>query len=88
MPELHIASCVVRVRPEALDATIKSIEAALGDAISARDAIGKIVIVIEGESTGSLLDQMDQVRTIPGVLNVEMVYQHAEEESVMKESMP
>ena len=79
---------MARVRPEALDTAITKIEAAIGSAISARDAIGKVVIVLEGASTGALLDQMDQIRKIPGVLNVEMVYQHAEEESVMKELLP
>ena len=88
MAELHIASCVVRVRPEALEAAIALIEAVIGSAISARDPIGKVVIVMEGASTGALLDQMDQIRKIPGVLNLEMVYQHAEEESVMKELLP
>ena len=88
MAELHIASCVARIRPEALDTAVNMIETAIGSAISARDAIGKVVIVIEGASTGALLDQMDQIRKIPGVLNVEMVYQHAEEESVMKELLP
>ena len=85
MPELHIASCVARLRPEALDVAIMQIEAVIGSVISARDPIGKVVIVIEGATTGALLDQMDDIRKIPGVLNVEMVYQHAEEESVMKE---
>ena len=85
MAELHIASCVVRVRPDALEAAVGLIEVAIGSAISARDPIGKIVIVMEGASTGALLDQMDQIRKIPGVLNLEMVYQHAEEASVMKE---
>ena len=81
MADLHIASCVARVRPEAMASAIERIEAVIGCAVSARDAIGKVVIVIEGASTGNLLDQMDHIRTIPGVLNVEMVYQHAEEES-------
>ena len=88
MAELHIASCVARVRPEAMVSAIERIEAVIGCAVSARDAIGKVVIVIEGASTGNLLDQMDHIRQIPGVLNVEMVYQHAEEESVMKELLP
>ena len=88
MAELHIASCVARVRPESMEVAIDSIEAAIGGVISARNAIGKVVIVIEGASTGNLLDQMDHIRTIPGVLNVEMVYKHAEEESVMKELLP
>ena len=88
MAELHIASCVARVRPDALNAAIVQIESTIGCDVSARDAIGKVVIVIEGASTGALLDQMDEIRNIPGVLNVEMVYQHAEEESVMKELLP
>ena len=88
MADLHIASCVARVRPEALDCAIAPIEAITGSPVSARDAGGKLVIVIEGASTGSLLDQMEEIRKIAGVLNVEMVYQHAEEESVMKELLP
>lgn len=88
MAELHIASCVARVRPEALETVIPPIEAIIGSAISARDAIGKLVIVIEGANTGALLDQMEKIRKLSGVLNVEMVYQHAEEESVMKEVLP
>lgn len=85
MADLHIASCVARVRPESLDSAIALIEAITGSPISAHDVIGKLVIVIEGTSTGALLDQMEQIRNIPGVLNIEMVYQHTEEESVMKE---
>ncbi len=85
MPDLHIASCVARVLPESIAATSAAIAAVIGCPISATDEKGKLVIVIEGGSTGALLDQMDQIRTIKGVLNVEMVYQHAEEESVMKE---
>ena len=88
MADIHIASCIARVRPEALARTIAPIEAITGSPVSARDANGKLVIVIEGASTGALLEQMEQIRNIAGVLNVEMVYQHAEEESVMKEWLP
>lgn len=88
MTELHIASCVARVRPEALETIIAPIEAITGSPISARDALGKLVILIEGSNTGTLLGQMEQIRTLPGVLNVEMVYHHAEEASLMKELLP
>lgn len=88
MAELHIASCVVRVRPEAMNAAIEPVETIIGNPVEARDAAGKLVVVLEGVSTGALLDQMDLIRKIPGVLSIEMVYQHAEEESVMKELLP
>ena len=68
MADLHIASCVARVRPQSLDTAIPLIEAVIGSAISARDGDGgrggKLVIVLEGASTGALLDQMDEIRNI------------------------
>ena len=88
MAEIHIASCVVRVRPEAFATVVNPIEAITGCPVSARDAGTKMVVVLEGPTTGAMLDQMDLIRQIPGVLSIEMVYQHAEEESVMKELLP
>ncbi len=88
MAELHISSCIARVRPEALDTVIPAIEGIIGCAISASDGAGKVVLVMEGAHTGALLDQLDAIRSVTGVMNVEMVYQHAEDESVMKELMP
>ena len=91
MTDLHIASCVTRIRPEAIDSAIMQIERVIGCAISGRDVdnagnnIGKVVVVLEGDSTGALLDQMDKIRSIAGVASIEMVYQHAEEKSIMEE---
>lgn len=87
MTELHIASCVARIRPEAINRAIEEIELVIGCAVSGRDldSIGKVVLVLEGDSTGALLDQMEKIRCINGVLSIDMVYQHAEEESVMEE---
>ena len=88
MAELHISSCIARVRVDALDAVIPAIEAIIGCAVSASDGAGRVVLVMEGPHTGALLDQMDEIRNVTGVMNVEMVYQHAEDETVMKELMP
>lgn len=83
--DLHIASCVARIRPEAMDAAISKIEAVIGCPISARGSNGKVIVLIEDNSTSALLDQMEKIRVIAGVLNIEMVYQHAEEKSIMEE---
>jgi periplasmic nitrate reductase NapD len=87
MTDLYIASCVARIWPHAIDCAVAQIEDVIGCAISGRDSdnIGKVVVVLEGDSTGALLDQMEKIRAIAGVLNVEMVYQHAEEKSIMEE---
>lgn len=85
MPETHIASCIARVRPESMAASSAAIETLIGAPVSATDPMGKLVVVIEGGSTGALLDQMDRIRAVEGVLNIEMVYQHSEDEAAMKE---
>jgi nitrate reductase NapD len=85
MPDLHIASCVARVRAESLVEASAAIESIIGGPVSATHPAGKLVILLEGPSTGALLDQMDRIRALGGVLNVEMVYQHSEDESAMRE---
>jgi len=85
MAEIYIASCIARVRAEHLLAAQAAVQEMLGSPVSASDGNGKFVVVLEGPSTASLLDQMDRIRELEGVLNIEMVYQHAEEESYMKE---
>lgn len=85
MADLYIASCIARVRSEHIATAQAAAERILGGPVSASDGNGKFVVVLEGPSTASLLDQMDSIRNIEGVLNIEMVYQHAEDESLMKE---
>jgi periplasmic nitrate reductase NapD len=85
MTELHIASCVVRARVAALNETIAAIELIIGNPISACDASGKLVILLEGGNTADLLDQMERIREAAHVLSVEMVYQHADSKSHMEE---
>jgi nitrate reductase NapD len=84
-PEVHIASCVVRVWPKHVATASPQIESVTGCAIAANNGSGKLVVVLEDASTGALLDQMERIRAIQGVLGIEMVYQHAEEATAMKE---
>ncbi len=84
-PELHIASCVVRVWPGQAPAATPLIESVIGCPVAANNGSGKLVVVLEGPTTGALLDLMERIRAIRGVLGIEMVYQHAEEETAMKE---
>ena len=86
-PEVHIASCVVRVWPEHVPAATPLIESVISCPLSANNGNGKLVVVLEGATTGALLDQMERIRAISGVLGIEMVYQHAEEETAMKEQV-
>ena len=69
----HIASLVVRARPEAAVAVANRIAAAPDAEVHAVED-GKIVVVIESASERGLADRMDELRAEPGVLFVNLVY--------------
>lgn len=81
--EVHIAGVVVSTRPEHLDSINSCIGAIPGAEIHASDAAGKVVVTLETESTRRTLDIMDAMRALPGVVDVVLVYQHAEPVSAL-----
>lgn len=77
-PEVHIAGIVVLTRPDASD-HIKSRIAGLRAAeVHAASADGKLIITLETDSARRTVACMDAIRALPGVLEVALVYQHAE----------
>lgn len=76
--EIHIAGVVVYARPAHLDSVRSCIDAVPGADVHASDGSGKLVVTLETESTKRTLDIMDAIRALPGVIDVVLVYQHAE----------
>lgn len=88
MAELHITSALAFVRPgttTSLAAEIRKRELAEVPRIDPR---GRLVLLLERDSTGAILDSLDAIRALPGVLAVHLVYQHAEEASALEEQAP
>ena len=85
VPEIHIASCVAFVRPEAAEAIARAIESAGLAEVPRRDPRGRLVILIEAATAARVLDVMDAIRALEGVHALQLVYQHAEPESAMQE---
>ncbi|WP_439632037.1 chaperone NapD [Shinella sp.] len=75
----HISSAVIVAKPGCLDGVL----AALGgfDNVEVHGADkGKIVVVIEGPSTGVLGDTLMRISTLDGVIAANMVFEHVETE--------
>jgi nitrate reductase NapD len=83
--EIHIASCVAYVKPESLSRVMDAIEASGLAEVPRHDQRGRLVILIEGRSSGQVMDVIDAVRALEGVLAVHIAYQHAEPESDLQE---
>lgn len=83
--EVHIAGIVVHATPDAVD-TIRAAVSLLPKAqVHAAAHDGRMVITLETDSTRQTLDQMDAIRAMSGVLNVSLVYQHAEPAAALDE---
>ena len=80
MPEerWHVSSAVVNVAARDRDPVCARIEALDGVEVHGGDAT-RIIVTIEGTSTGELGDRLTEINLMPGVLVANMVFEHAEE---------
>lgn len=69
----HIASVVVRARPEHAAEVAARIAAQEHSEVHAVEQ-GKIVVVLEAQSERALADRMDELRAEPDVLFVNLVF--------------
>ncbi|MAY88962.1 MAG: hypothetical protein CML02_19845 [Pseudooceanicola sp.] len=79
MPERwHVSSAVVSVSDTHRDAVADCLMSLEGVEIHGGDAT-RLIITIEGGSTGQLGDRLTEINLMPGVLVANMVFEHAEE---------
>lgn len=86
-PEVHIAGIVVHVRPEMVDTIRKQLPMIPNAQLHAATEDGRMIVTLEAESSRRTVDQMDAIRALPGVINVALVYQHAEPQSALDEEI-
>jgi nitrate reductase NapD len=77
LPEWHLASLVVRHRPDAIPALAVAVEGAQGLELALQDDT-RSVLLQESEGTAGLMDNIGLVESVPGVYAVNLVYHHIE----------
>lgn len=82
--EVHIASFVVHHRPDAAGALGRLVEARPGAEIAAQEET-RAILLHECDGTRELLDCMEAVQAVPGVIGVNLVYHHAGPRSALEE---
>lgn len=80
----HVSSAVVSVAPGERDAVKARVEMLDGVEVHGGDAT-RLIVTIEGTSTGQLGDSLTQINLLPGVLVANMVFEHAEEPDATEE---
>jgi nitrate reductase NapD len=79
-PDAEIASVLVQARPARLAQVEAAIVALGGCEIYARDPKGKLVVVIEAETTGAVGSTLNTIAVLPDVLSAALVF-HASDKA-------
>lgn len=84
-PEIHIAGVLVHARAPALAAVCRAIADLPEAEVTQCSLTGRVVVVLEAASGHAVLQVIDSLRAIEGVVDVALVYQHAEPASALSE---
>ncbi len=72
--EYHITSLVVHAAPKAVSQVETNIRALTGADIHAVTDEGKLVVTLEGEKQATILDNVEAINALEGVLNTSLIY--------------
>ncbi|UVE18975.1 chaperone NapD [Pseudomonas sp. LS44] len=71
---IQIASLIVHTRPEHLLAIKAQLRRLPGLELHQESPLGKLVVVLEAERESQILDCLNAIQSLPGVLNANLVY--------------
>ncbi|WP_087017011.1 chaperone NapD [Thaumasiovibrio subtropicus] len=81
MSEYHVSSLVVHAATDQVETLKRQLEAMPGTEVPAVSEVGKMVVVVEGDSRQCLVDQFETIRQLPGVLAATLVF-HQQDNSL------
>ncbi|MGY2258988.1 chaperone NapD [Pseudomonas sp. SDO55104_S430] len=71
---LHIASLVVLARPELFEAVKANLRLLDHLELHQESPAGKLVVVLEATHEEQILQRIEQINNLPGVLNAALIY--------------
>ncbi len=77
---VHISSLVVHCRPDVIDAVIPAIEAFPDASVPQHSDEGKLVVLLETNSEGAVMERISSLEALPGVISVALVYHQTDVE--------
>ncbi|MDD5717922.1 MAG: chaperone NapD [Sulfuricurvum sp.] len=77
---MNISSVVVKCAPDYVDFVLEQLHASGQCEVYAHDALGRIIIILEGDSTEHETEKLRIIQEIPHILSAEMAYAFSENE--------
>lgn len=85
--EWHIAGVVVHANPPHMNRVRAVITEMTGAEVHAAGPTGKLVVTLEGPTSGAIAAQLTVLHQLEGVLGAALVYQHNEAATAMTEEI-
>jgi nitrate reductase NapD len=71
---IHISSLLLRAEPEKLGDVLKTINSVPNAEVPLSDESGKIIVTLETPSESAIIDALNQLQLIDGVVSASLVY--------------
>jgi periplasmic nitrate reductase NapD len=78
--ECHISSLVVHTRPERIPAIMAGIDAINGAKVHGGQDTGKLIVTLETETESQVVERINAIQLLDGVLAATLVFHHFEPE--------
>jgi nitrate reductase NapD len=78
-PEHHISSLVIHALPDAAEAVCTAVSALEGVEVHAREPSGKLVVTLETSHETQIVEHLNAIQAMRGVLSVALVFHHFEQ---------
>ncbi len=78
---VHITSLVVHANPSKWQQAIDEVASLPAVEVHAGEPVGKFIVLLETDDEQQILNAIDRIQDIDGVLTATMVYHHVDDES-------
>ncbi len=86
MDEYHVCSLFVLALEDQRESVKLAVEKLEGAEVPVCNEVGKMVVVLEGDSKDGLVERFNKIKLLPGVLAVTLVYHQEDGISELKEA--
>ncbi|ABM01185.1 chaperone NapD [Shewanella amazonensis] len=86
--EYHVTSLVVHAAPSQANVISDAIDALPGAEVHATSPEGKLVVTLEGSTQRAILDNVEAINALNGVLSSSLIYHQSEQEQQVSEETP
>jgi nitrate reductase NapD len=76
--EVHISSLIVHCRPERASAVARHLRGLAGVGVHGGVEAGKLVVTLETATEAEVIERLNAIQTLDGVLAATLVYHHHE----------